>query len=42
MQTMSTLFQNVSLLPGGFVAWTTRFKIGCCLELIGIGVGVAR
>ena len=40
MQTMSALFQNVSFLPGRFVAWTTRIKIGCCVELIGVGVGV--
>ena len=42
MQTMSALFQNVSFLPGIFVAWITRIKIGCCLELIGVGVGVVR
>ena len=34
------LFQSVSFLPGRLVAWTTRIKIGFCLELIGVGVGV--
>ena len=37
METMS-VFSKVSFLPGRFVAWTTRTKIGCCLELIGVGV----
>ena len=37
METMS-VFSKVSFLPGRFVAWTTRTKIGCCVELIGVGV----
>ena len=37
METMSVI-SKVSFLPGRFVAWTTRTKIGCCVELIGVGV----